>query len=129
MNTISEQLKYASTHEWVRTETDGVVSVGISDFAQAQLGDVVFLELPAPGRQVRAGEAVAVIESVKTASDIHSLLPGEIVEVNQALKDAPEAINDDSLAAWLFRLKVVPNATEWAALLDDTGYARLTENV
>ncbi len=127
MNTTTLSLKYATTHEWARQESDQIVTVGISGFAQAQLGDVVFLALPTPGRVVNAGESVATIESVKTASDIHSPLSGEITEVNTALTETPEAINEAPYAAWLFRLRASHPAVEMDALLDEAAYSRLTD--
>ena len=120
MNKIPTDLKYAATHEWVRIEADGTLTVGITDHAQDALGDVVFVELPAPGRQVAAGEACAMIESVKTASDIHAPATGEIVEINAQAADAPESINDDSYATWLFRIRPTGDIE---GLLDAAGYA------
>ncbi len=121
MNT-PENLRYASTHEWLSPAEDGVATIGITDFAQDQLGDVVFVELPEVGRRVEAGESVAVIESVKTASDIYAPVAGEVVEVNEALLDAPEAINGDAYGqGWLFKLRLDP-ADAGAELLDAGGY-------
>lgn len=114
-------LKYATTHEWARPEDGGNVRVGISDFAQEQLGDVVYVELPDVGRRVRAGEACAVVESVKAASDIYSPVSGEIVEVNATLSDAPEAVNQDAYAAWLFCVKA-DDLSELNSLLDAEAY-------
>ena len=128
MNPSSDTLKYAPTHEWVRVETDAVVAVGISAFAQAQLGDVVFLQLPEPGRSVQAGEAVATVESVKTASDIHSPQSGKIIEVNTGLTEAPETVNEQPYAAWLFRLAASDADTELARLLDEAAYQDLTRD-
>lgn len=106
-----EDLRYAATHEWVRTEPDGTLSVGISDHAQDALGDLVFVELPAVGRRLAAGESCAVVESVKAASDVYAPVVGEVVAVNGALADAPEAVNKDPYGAWLFRLRpAVPEA-------------------
>ncbi len=121
MSHLPNDLKYAKSHEWAKLENDGTVRVGISDFAQEQLGDVVYVELPEPGRKVKAGEAVAVVESVKAASDIYSPVSGEVVETNGALADAPEAINQDSYAAWFFRVKA-DNPAELDALLDAESY-------
>jgi glycine cleavage system H protein len=104
MNTPAN-LKYAASHEWARLEADGSVTIGITDHAQEALGDIVFLELPAVGRVVKAGEECAVVESVKAASDIYSPVSGEVVEANQAAVDAPESVNADAYAAWLFRIK------------------------
>lgn len=99
------ELKYAKTHEWVNTEGD-VITVGISDYAQDQLGDVVYVELPELGREVTIGEAVAVVESVKTASDIYSPASGVIVEVNEALGDSPEQVNESPYeGGWLFKVR------------------------
>lgn len=121
MSHLPDDLKYANSHEWAKLEDDGTVRVGISDFAQSELGDVVFVDLPDTGRRVNAGEAVAVIESVKAASDIYSPVSGEIVEINPALADTPEAINADAYAAWLFRVK--PDAlAELDKLLDAQAY-------
>jgi glycine cleavage system H protein len=121
MSNLPDDLKYAKTHEWAKLESDGAVRVGISDFAQEQLGDVVYVELPEAGRRVKAGEAVAVVESVKAASDIYSPVSGEIVEANASLSDAPESLNADAYAAWLFRVKA-DNPAELDALLDAEGY-------
>ena len=92
---IPDDLKYAATHEWVRTEADGSLRVGISDHAQDSLGEIVFVELPEPGRRVAAGEACAVVESVKAASDVFAPVAGVVLEVNQALTEAPERVNQD----------------------------------
>ena len=103
--------KYTESHEWVRTESDGSVTIGITDHAQAALGDLVYVELPKAGRSVAAGEACAVVESVKAASDVYAPIAGEIVESNAALAGSPEAINADAYAAWLFRMRPAdPNA-------------------
>jgi glycine cleavage system H protein len=119
-------LKYAASHEWARLDADGTVTIGITDHAQEALGDIVFLELPAVGRIVKGGEECAVVESVKAASDIYSPVSGEVVEINQAAADAPESINADAYAAWLFRIKpadAAKCATELGALLDADAYA------
>jgi glycine cleavage system H protein len=124
---IPETLRYVATHEWVSEPEDGVVTVGISDFAQDQLGDVVFVELPSVGTEVEAEDAVAVVESVKTASDIYAPLSGTITEVNDALESAPEAINEAPYGGgWLFRLRPAdPAARE--GLLDAEAYAAVCE--
>jgi glycine cleavage system H protein len=121
MSNLPDDLKYAKSHEWAKLETDGTVRVGISDFAQEQLGDVVYVELPQTGRKVKAGEAVAVVESVKAASDIYSPVSGEIVAANETLADAPESINQDAYGAWMFSVKP-DNPAELDALLDAEGY-------
>ncbi len=118
---VPADLKYAKSHEWARLEADGLVTVGITDHAQEALGDIVFLELPQVGRKVAAGEECAVVESVKAASDIYAPIAGEVVAVNQAAADAPESVNQDAYAAWLFRLKP-DNIAELDSLLDATAY-------
>ena len=118
-----EELKYTATHQWVRMETDGTVTVGITDHAQEQLGDVVFVQSPATGRRVKRGENCAVVESVKAASDIPAPLSGEIVEVNPAVADAPEKLNQAPYTAWLFRLRP-DNDAERAGLLDAVAYEK-----
>jgi glycine cleavage system H protein len=116
-------LKYAKSHEWLRVDADGLATVGISEFAQDALGDVVFVELPKSGAAVKAGQEVAVVESVKAASDIYSPVSGSIVAVNDTLKDKPELLNSSPLdQGWLFRIKM-SNAAELSALLDAAGYA------
>jgi glycine cleavage system H protein len=119
---VPGNLKYTASHEWVRSEADGTVTVGITDHAQAALGDLVFLELPAVGRKVAAEEACAVVESVKAASDIYAPVAGEVVAVNDALASAPEQVNQDAYAAWLFKLKPA-DAGAVAKLLDAAAYA------
>ncbi|MBE7422382.1 MAG: glycine cleavage system protein GcvH [Zoogloeaceae bacterium] len=121
---IPADLKYAKSHEWARLADDGLVTVGISDHAQEALGDIVFLELPQVGRKVKAGEECAVVESVKAASDIYAPIAGEVVAVNQAAADAPESVNQDAYAAWLFRLKP-DNAADLDKLLDADAYAKV----
>jgi len=124
---IPETLRYAATHEWVSEPEGGVVTVGISDFAQDQLGDVVFVELPSVGDEVEAEDAVAVVESVKTASDIYAPLAGTITEVNDALESAPEAINEAPYqGGWLFRLRPA-DAGAREALLDAAAYQAVCE--
>jgi len=105
MSDLPENLKYAKTHEWALLEDDNTVRVGITDFAQQELGDLVYVELPEVGRKVAAQEPCAVVESVKTASDIFSPVAGEIVAVNADLADEPEQVNDDAYQAWLFCVK------------------------
>jgi glycine cleavage system H protein len=102
---VPAELRYTASHEWVRKEADGSVTIGITDFAQEALGDVVFVELPEVGRKVAAEEACAVVESVKAASDIYAPLAGVVTATNAALVDAPESINADAYAAWMFRIK------------------------
>ena len=113
--------KYTESHEWVKREGDGTLSIGITDHAQAALGDLVFLELPAVGRTVKAGEACAVVESVKAASDVYAPVAGEVVAVNDALVGAPEKVNEDAFGAWLFRVRAA-DASAVDKLLDAEGY-------
>ena len=107
MSELPTELKYASSHEWARLDSDGTIAVGITDHAQEALGDVVYVELPEVGTGVDAGAEVAVVESVKAASDIYSPVTGEVVEINPALEDEPETVNSSPYAdGWLFRVKV-----------------------
>jgi len=118
---IPAHLRYTSSHEWLRRESDGTVTIGITDHAQAQLGDLVFIELPKAGRKVGAGEACAVVESVKAASDVYAPLAGEVVAANADAVATPEAVNQDAYAAWLFRIRPTdPSAMD--AMLDARGY-------
>ena len=105
MTNLPTDLKYASTHEWVRLEIDNVVRLGITDFAQQELGDLVFIELPELGRKLAAQEQCAVVESVKTASDLFSPVAGEVVAVNESVVDEPELVNNDPYGTWLFCIK------------------------
>jgi glycine cleavage system H protein len=102
---VPDNLKYTASHEWVRTEADGTLTVGITDFAQDALGDLVFIELPEVGRTLAAGESCAVVESVKAASDVYAPVAGEVIATNDALKDAPEQLNADAFAAWMWKMK------------------------
>src|SRR5262249_10969585 len=122
MSNIPADLKYAKSHEWVRVAGD-VATVGITDHAQHELTDVVFVELPAAGRHVKAGEACAVVESVKTASDIYAPVSGEIVAVNQALADQPALVNTDPYGAgWFYQIKL-SHAGELNSLLSSADYS------
>ena len=102
---VPKDLRYTESHEWVKREADGTISVGITDHAQEQLGDIVFVEPPKPGRKVKAGEAVGVVESVKAASDIYAPVSGEVVAANDALSKTPEQVNADAYASWMYRIK------------------------
>jgi glycine cleavage system H protein len=117
-------LKYTKSHEWAKLEADGTVTVGITDHAQEALGDIVFLELPDLGRQLNAGQECAVVESVKAASDIYAPIAGEVVAKNDAAVDAPESVNQDAYATWLFKLKPA-NAADLAGLLDAAAYEKV----
>jgi len=123
MSEVPSELKYSKSHEWVRDEGDGTVTVGITDHAQALLGDLVFVELPEPGTEVAAGTECAVVESVKAASDVYSPVSGEVTEVNEALSDTPEIINGDAFGeGWMFKVRLSDEA-ELEELLDADGYA------
>ena len=118
---------YRSSHEWATPPDDGVITVGITEFAQEQLGDVVFVELPAPGDRVTEGDAVAVVESVKTASDIYAPVSGTVTEVNDALETSPEKINDDPYGdGWIFKLRV-DDEGDLEDLLDAGAYDEVAE--
>ena len=128
MSEFPVELKYAPTHEWARAEDEGVIAVGISDHAQDALGDVVYVELPEVGQDVEAGEEVAVVESVKAASDIYAPVSGTIVAVNALLEDAPETVNQDPYGdGWFFRIGSRDDA-ELDALLDAQTYAEGCES-
>jgi len=128
MSEIPGDLKFLKSHEWARVEEDGTVTVGISDRAQELLGDLVYVELPEVGADAKAGEAIAVVESVKAASDVYSPVSGEIVEVNQTLADKPETINEDAFGkGWLFVVRP-SEASELDELLDPDAYAELAED-
>jgi glycine cleavage system H protein len=122
--TIPEDLKYTASHQWVKLEADGTAAVGITHYAQDQLGDVVYVQQPAIGRNVARGEACALVESVKAASDIPAPVSGEIVAVNPAAADAPEQLNRDPYGAWLFRIRP-GNVAEMAGLLDAASYLKI----
>lgn len=121
MKALPENLKYAITHEWAYLEEGRVVKTGITDFAQSELGDIVFIGLPDVGRVVSAGEAIAVVESVKTASDLHAPVAGTVIAVNEAVQDEPERVNDDAFGTWLFCIEA-QNPAELEALMDATAY-------
>ena len=120
---IPKDLRYTESHEWLKRESDGTITVGITDHAQEQLGDIVFVELPKPGRKVSSGEAVGVVESVKAASDIYAPVAGEIVAANAELGSSPEKVNADAYGAWMFRIKP-DNAGDMDKLLDAAAYEK-----
>ena len=120
---IPKDLRCTESHEWVKREGDGTFAVGITDHAQEQLGDIVFVEPPKPGRKVQAGEAVGVVESVKAASDIYAPVSGEIVGANDALSGAPEQVNADAYGAWMYRVKP-DDAGAFDKLLDAAAYEK-----
>ncbi|MBK7565894.1 MAG: glycine cleavage system protein GcvH [Propionivibrio sp.] len=118
---VPANLKYTKSHEWVRAEPDGTVTVGITDHAQDLLGDLVFIDLPEIGAEFAAEQEAAVVESVKAAADVYAPLAGVVTEFNTAVADAPELVNQDAYAAWLFRMKPT-NMADMDALLDAAAY-------
>lgn len=127
MSKIPAELKYVSSHEWVRDEGDGTVTIGITDHAQDLLGDVVFVELPEVGSRFDAGEEMGVVESVKAASDVYAPLSGEVVEINETLENAPETVNSEPYGdGWFFRVKL-SDAGELESLLDAEAYGEVCE--
>ena len=126
MATLPSDLKYAPTHEWAKLEDNNTIRVGITDFAQEQLGDLVYIELPAVGRKLVAKEQCAVVESVKTASDLYSPIAGEVIAVNEALSNAPELVNDSPYEAWIFCLKA-DDVSGLASLINAEAYQHLIE--
>jgi glycine cleavage system H protein len=128
MSNIPTELRYAKSHEWVRDEGDGTVFVGITDHAQEQLGDLVFVELPEVGETLTAGSECAVVESVKAASDIYSPVSGEVVAVNEDLVDAPETVNEDAYGnGWLFQVKI-DDVGDIDELMDAEAYVAVVES-
>ena len=123
---VPTNLKYAKSHEWLRSEADGSVTIGITEHAQELLGDLVFVDLPVLGAELSAGQEAAVVESVKAASDVYAPVSGIVLEVNTAVVDAPESINQDAYANWLFKLKPT-NPAEIDDLLDAAGYTASCE--
>ncbi len=121
---IPADLKYTPSHEWVRVEADGTLTVGITHHAQDLLGDMVFIESPAVGRALSKGEECAVVESVKAASDVYAPVSGEVIAANGDVESSPEQVNKDAYAAWLFKIKPT-DAGEVATLLDATAYQKL----
>lgn len=121
MSTIPAELRYANTHEWARLESDGTVSVGITDHAQAALGDVVYIELPTLNSTLTAEQAVGVVESVKAASDIHAPISGTVIEVNEGITEAPESVNTHPYQSWFYRIQP-SNLEQLQQLLDANGY-------
>lgn len=123
---IPADLKYTPSHEWVRVEADGTLTVGITHHAQDLLGDMVFIESPVAGRALTKGEECAVVESVKAASDVYAPVTGEVVAANGDVESSPESVNQDAYAAWLFKIKPA-NAGDVAELLDAAAYQKLVE--
>jgi len=128
MSEVPNDLKFTRDHEWVRVDDDNTVTVGITDHAQAQLGDLVFVEVPELGTSFGAGDAAAVVESVKAASDVYAPVAGEVVEANDQLAESPELINNDPYGeGWIYRLKI-ENADAVAELLDPDAYEAYAES-
>lgn len=128
MSEFPSGLRYARTHEWARLEQDGTVTIGISDFAQDSLGDVVFVEHPEVGRELAPSDEAGVVESVKAASDIYAPVAGTVVAVNEALEDTPELVNQDPYGdGWFFRIQPT-DAAELGALMDAESYASFCES-
>jgi glycine cleavage system H protein len=128
MSSIPSDLKYLESHEWVRVESDGTVTIGISDHAQGALGDLVFVEVPEVGKALKKGNAAAVVESVKAASDVYSPISGEVVAANESLGSAPELVNSDPYGqGWLFKIKPT-NKDELSQLLDAQAYEKVVES-
>ena len=121
---VPANLKYTDSHEWIRAEPDGTLTIGITDHAQEALGDLVFIELPAVGRAVKAREAVAIVESVKAASDVYAPVAGEVAAANTEVAEAPEKVNADAYGHWLYKLKPA-NAADIGKLLDAAAYAKV----
>jgi glycine cleavage system H protein len=129
MNEIPGDLKFMKSHEWARVEDNGTVTIGSADHAQGLLGDLVYVELPSVGDDVTAGNACAVVESVKAASDVYAPVSGKVVSVNSALADKPETINEDAFGeGWIFVVKPSNLAEESEELLDPDAYAELIES-
>ncbi len=126
MSELPENLKYAKTHEWSKLEDDNIIRIGITDFAQEELGDLVYIEFPEMGEHLNAGEQCAVVESVKTASDLFSPVTGTIIAINEALSDTPEKVNDGAYDAWLFCLKA-DDLSELDNLMDAAAYQQMIE--
>jgi len=126
MSNVPANLKYAASHEWMLLNTDGTVTVGITDHAQEALGDLVFVELPEVGAHYEAEKEIAVVESVKAAADVYAPIAGTVTEVNQAAADAPESVNQDAYAAWLFKM-TPDNVADLDKMLDAAAYQAVAD--
>ena len=126
MSNLPANLKYASSHEWMLLNADGTVTVGITDHAQEALGDLVFVELPEVGAHYDAEKEIAVVESVKAAADVYAPIAGTVTEVNQAAADAPESVNQDAYAAWLFKM-TPDNVADLEKMLDAAAYQAVAD--
>ncbi|MBO7396700.1 MAG: glycine cleavage system protein GcvH [Bacteroidales bacterium] len=125
MSQILEGLKYSESHEWVKVE-DGIALVGVTDYAQKEMGDITYVDLPDEGDEVTAGESFGALESVKASSDLYSPVSGEVVEVNSELEDAPEKVNEDPYGSWIIKVKLA-DASELDALLTAAAYTALID--
>ncbi|WP_029407225.1 glycine cleavage system protein GcvH [Thiomicrorhabdus sp. Milos-T2] len=119
-------IKYSAEHEWVQDNGDGTVLIGITDFAQEQLGDLVFVEMPELGTEISKGEEISVIESVKAASDLFAPVDGTVIEVNESLDDEPELINEDAMANWIIKVEL-SDSKDLDDLMNEDAYNQLTE--
>jgi len=119
-------IKYSAEHEWVQDNGDGTVLIGITDFAQEQLGDLVFVEMPELGTEISKGEEISVIESVKAASDLFAPVDGTVIEVNESLDDEPELINEDAMANWIIKVEL-SDSKDLEDLMDEDAYNQLTK--
>lgn len=126
MATVMDDRRYAESHEWVKIEGD-IATIGISDYAQHALGDIVYVDMPEVGDEMAAGEVFGAVESVKAASDLICPVSGEVVEINEELEDAPEKVNADAFSTWIIKVKI-SDAAEYDALLDAAAYTELCEN-
>ena len=126
MAKVLDDRRYAESHEWVKIDGD-IATIGISDYAQHALGDVVYVDMPEVGDEVEAGEAFGAVESVKAASDLICPVSGEVVAINEELEDAPEKVNEDAFENWIIKVKI-SDAAEYEALLDAAAYTKLCEN-
>jgi len=126
MSELPKSLKYAKSHEWSKVEDENIVRIGITDFAQEELGDLVYIELPEMGKQLKAGEQCAVVESVKTASDLFAPVTGVVVAINEDITDSPEQVNDEPYDTWLFCIKA-DNLAELDDLMDAAAYQEMIE--
>lgn len=124
-----ESLRYSAEHLWTKATTDGLWEAGITDYAQDLLGDIVFIETPSIGSKLNAGKPCGLVESVKTGSDLHALVDGEVVEINQALINAPEQINDKPYQAWIFKYRPNDNADIENKLLTAEAYLKLINSL
>ncbi|MBL8399217.1 MAG: glycine cleavage system protein GcvH [Candidatus Accumulibacter sp.] len=123
---IPSDLQYTKSHEWIRDEKDGTVTVGITDHAQELLGDLVFIELPSIGNEYTAGQEAAVVESVKAAADVYAPVDGTVTAINQEVVDSPELVNQQPYEAWLFRIQVA-GGVDLSSLLDAAGYQKIVD--